>query len=81
MLGDNASLNLNWEAMPIGYYGRSGSVTCGNHPINTPSGNIFNPLTGKVEFLKSNMVDFEVELGFFYWQKFLSRGCVNTKRS
>ena len=60
---DGAPLSANWEHMPIGYYGRAGTVVVSGTPITRPSGQTKNA-DGSIAFGPSARLDFEAEVGF-----------------
>ncbi len=60
---DGDALNPNWEWMPVGYHGRSGTVIVSGTPVRRPRGQVFGPQGGP-EYGASAWLDVEVELGF-----------------
>jgi fumarylacetoacetase len=56
---DDAPLPSNWKHMPLGYYGRAGSLVASGTPIRRPAGVVGPNRRGRTERL-----DFEAELAF-----------------
>ncbi len=52
-------LPANWKHMPIGYYGRSGSIVASGTPVARPAG-----MVAPGEFLPTGRLDFEAEVAF-----------------
>lgn len=62
------ALMPNWKHMPIGYHGRSSSIIVSGEPIHRPKGQKKpNPEEPPV-FGQSNLLDFELEMGFVTFQ-------------
>ena len=61
---DNALLP-NWLHLPIGYHGRSSSIVVSGAPVRRPQGQTRPDDDQPPVFGTSNMVDFELEMGFF----------------
>lgn len=62
------ALMPNWKHMPIGYHGRSSSIIVSGEPIHRPKGQKKpNPEESPV-FGQSNLLDFELEMGFVTFQ-------------
>ena len=51
----------NWLHLPIAYNGRASSVVVSGHTLKRPSGQVL--INQQPQFIPSNKVDFEVELG------------------
>ena len=60
---DSEPLLPNWEHMPVGYHGRSGTVLVDDTPVQRPLGQR-EENDGSVVFGPSTRLDFELELGF-----------------
>jgi fumarylacetoacetase len=56
---DGAALPPNWKQIPLGYYGRSGSVVASGTPVRRPAGTI-----GRDDFGPTRRLDFEAEVAF-----------------
>ncbi len=61
---DNALLP-NWLHLPVGYHGRSSSIVVSGAPVRRPQGQTRPDDKQPPVFGTSNMVDFELEMGFF----------------
>jgi len=61
---DSAPLTPNWRHLPIGYHGRSGTVTVSRTPIRRPCGQSRTAAGAAPVFGPSARLDFEAELGF-----------------
>lgn len=56
----------NWKVLPVGYHGRSSSVVVSGTPIRRPKG-ITQPSEDKPPaFGPSKLMDFELEMAFFF---------------
>ncbi len=55
----------NYKWIPIGYHGRSSSVVVSGTPIRRPSGQRKGPDDHEPHFEPCQMLDYELELGFF----------------
>jgi fumarylacetoacetase len=61
---DSEPLTPNWRHLPIGYHGRSGTVTASGTLVRRPCGQ-FRPVSAAMpSFGPSARLDFEAELGF-----------------
>ncbi len=64
----NNALLPNWKHIPVGYHGRSSSIVVSGEPIHRPKGQKRpNPEEPPV-FGPSNLLDFELEMGFVTFQ-------------
>ncbi|MGH7709165.1 MAG: fumarylacetoacetase, partial [Vulcanimicrobiaceae bacterium] len=54
----------NWRRLPVGYHGRSGSVVVSGTPIVRPSGQKKIDGADEPAFGPTEMLDFELEIGF-----------------
>jgi fumarylacetoacetase len=61
---DAEPLTPNWRHLPIGYHGRSGTVTVSRTPIRRPCGQSRTAGDAAPSFGPSARLDFEAELGF-----------------
>lgn len=62
------ALMPNWKHLPVGYHGRSSSIIVSGEPIHRPKGQKRpNPEAPPV-FGPSNLLDFELEMGFVTFQ-------------
>lgn len=61
---DNA-LNPNWKHLPVGYHGRSSSITAGNGNIRRPSGQIAPSDHPTPRLSPTQKLDLELETAFF----------------
>jgi fumarylacetoacetase len=61
---DSAPLTPNWRHLPIGYHGRSGTVTVSRTPVRRPCGQSRTAADAAPKFGPSARLDFEAELGF-----------------
>jgi len=62
------ALMPNWKHIPVGYHGRSSSIIVSGEPIHRPKGQKRpNPEEPPV-FGPSNLLDFELEMGFVTFQ-------------
>ncbi len=62
------ALMPNWKHIPVGYHGRSSSIIISGEPIHRPKGQKRpNPEEPPV-FGPSNLLDFELEMGFITYQ-------------
>jgi fumarylacetoacetase len=59
---DGDPLTPNWEWMPVGYHGRSGTVLVSGTPVRRPRGQVFGA-EGGPQYGPSAWLDVEVELG------------------
>jgi fumarylacetoacetase len=59
---DGDPLTPNWEWMPVGYHGRSGTVLVSGAPVRRPRGQVFGA-EGGPGYGPSAWLDVEVELG------------------
>ena len=56
----------NWKVLPVGYHGRSSSVVVSGTPVRRPKG-ITQPSEDKPPaFGPSKLMDFELEMAFFF---------------
>merc|ERR1719464_1913828 len=67
--GKDNALQPNWLHLPVGYHGRASSVVVSGTPIRRPNGQLRpkpdeNPIHGPCR-----LMDFELEMGFFYGGK------------
>jgi fumarylacetoacetase len=60
---DGDSLPPNWRHLPVGYHGRAGTVVVSGTPIGRPSGQFWRHGQSSPEYLPSERVDIELELG------------------
>ncbi len=60
---DNALLP-NWLHLPVGYHGRASSIVVSGTPIHRPKGQKKPKDAEKPSFGASNLLDFELEMGF-----------------
>ena len=64
--GKENALMPNWKVLPVGYHGRSSSVVVSGTPIRRPKG-ITQPSEDKPPaFGPSKLMDFELEMAFFF---------------
>ncbi len=63
--GKENALMPNWLHMPIGYHGRASSIVVSETAVNRPSGQIKQPQADIPTFSPTQMLDFELEMGFF----------------
>ena len=63
--GKENALMDNWLHMPIGYHGRASSVVVSETAVTRPSGQIKPTQSDTPIFSPSQMLDFELEMGFF----------------
>jgi fumarylacetoacetase len=61
---DSAPLTPNWQHLPIGYHGRSGTVAVSGTPVVRPSGQQKAPADDAPTFGPSQRLDIEAEVGF-----------------
>jgi fumarylacetoacetase len=61
---DAEPLTPNWRHLPIGYHGRSGTVTVSRTPVRRPCGQSRTAGDAGPSFGASARLDFEAELGF-----------------
>ena len=59
---DGDPLTPNWEWMPVGYHGRSGTVVVSGTPVGARAGRSSAPRAGRY-YGPSAWLDVEVELG------------------
>lgn len=64
---DNALLP-NWKHIPVGYHGRSSSIILSGEPIHRPKGQKKPDPEKPPVFGPSNLLDFELEMGFVTFQ-------------
>lgn len=57
-------LTANWRSIPIGYHGRSGTVSVSGTPVTRPLGQRKGPEDEAPSFGPSLKLDFEAEVGF-----------------
>ncbi|MDZ8053917.1 MAG: fumarylacetoacetase [Aulosira sp. ZfuVER01] len=55
----------NYKYVPIAYHGRASSIVTSNTVIQRPSGQIKKPEDSAPSFTASQMLDYELEVGFF----------------
>ncbi len=60
---DGDPLTPNWDHLPIGYHGRSGTVVVSGTPVRRPSGQV-RSADGTITFGPSARLDIEAEVGF-----------------
>jgi fumarylacetoacetase len=53
----------NWRHLPVGYHGRAGTVVVSGTPVARPSGQFWRHGQPSPEYLPSERVDIELELG------------------
>ena len=63
--GPEHALTANWLQLPIGYHGRSSSITLSGTSVRRPRGQIKLPNASAPSFGPTRQLDFELELGFF----------------
>jgi len=63
--GPEHALTPNWLQLPIGYHGRSSSITLSGTNVRRPRGQLKPPDTSAPIFGPTRQLDFELELGFF----------------
>lgn len=64
--GKENALMSNWKVLPVGYHGRSSSVVVSGTPVRRPKG-ITQPSEDKPPaFGPSKLMDFELEMAFFF---------------
>ncbi|MGY1605559.1 MULTISPECIES: fumarylacetoacetase [unclassified Geodermatophilus] len=61
---DSPPLTPNWQHLPIGYHGRSGTVAVSGTPVVRPSGQRKAPADDAPTFGPSQRLDIEAEVGF-----------------
>jgi len=65
MFRDPANALLpNWRHLPVGYHGRSSSITVSGHNVHRPMGQTMPPNAEQPVYGPSKRVDFELEMGF-----------------
>lgn len=65
MFRDPANALLpNWLHLPVGYHGRSSSITVSGTPVRRPKGQTMPPDAEKPVFGPSKQLDFELEMAF-----------------
>jgi fumarylacetoacetase len=55
----------NYKYLPIAYHGRTSSIVPSGTPIKRPTGQIKKPSTPAPSFEPTQMLDYELEVGFF----------------
>ena len=55
----------NYKYVPIAYHGRASSIVPSDTAIERPSGQIKKPEESAPQFVRSQMLDYELEVGFF----------------
>ena len=68
MFGRDPPLNQNWINIPIGYHGRASSVVVSGTPVRRPRGLVMPKGTTEPVYSKCNVLDYELEMGFFVGQ-------------
>ncbi|MEA3077653.1 MAG: fumarylacetoacetase [Actinomycetota bacterium] len=61
---DGEPLLANWRHLPVGYHGRSSTVVVSGTPVRRPAGQSRPDPAGPPVFGSSQMLDFELEVGF-----------------
>jgi fumarylacetoacetase len=56
-------LSPNWRQLPVGYYGRAGSIVVSGTPVVRPSG-LVAPGSATGKLAPTDALDFELEMGF-----------------
>jgi len=64
MLRPDNPLLPNYKYVPIGYHGRSSSIVVSGTPVRRPSGQRKDPNAASPTFGPSNLLDYELEVGF-----------------
>jgi fumarylacetoacetase len=63
--GPENALMPNWLHLPVAYHGRSSSIVVSGTPVRRPRGQVKQDDQENPVFSASNLVDFELEMGFF----------------
>lgn len=56
----------NWKHLPVGYHGRASSLVVSGAPVVRPHGQTSATDEGPPAFGPSRLLDYELEMGFFY---------------
>lgn len=64
--GKDNALQPNWLHLPVGYHGRASSVVVSGTPIQRPNGQLRPNLDKDPIHGPCRLMDFELEMGFFY---------------
>jgi fumarylacetoacetase len=64
MLGSGSELPAHYRWVPVAYQSRAGTVSVSGRPVRRPRGQLPRP-NGIPEYLPCEMLDFELELGFY----------------
>ena len=64
MLRPDNPLLPNYKYVPIGYHGRSSSIVVSGTPVRRPAGQRKDPNAAAPTFGPSNLLDYELEVGF-----------------
>ncbi|MDW3194832.1 MAG: fumarylacetoacetase [Cytophagales bacterium] len=62
--GKDNALMPNWKHIPVGYHGRSSSITLSGVPVKRPKGQTLPPGAEQPVFGPCKRMDFELEMGF-----------------
>jgi fumarylacetoacetase len=65
MLRPDNPLMPNFKYVPVGYHGRSSTITVSGTPVRRPSGQTLDAATGKPSFGPTRALDYELEVGLF----------------
>jgi len=63
--GEENALMPNWLHLPVAYHGRASSVVLSGTDIRRPRGQVIPPDAKEPVFKESDLLDFELEMGFF----------------
>ena len=63
--GPEKALMPNWRHLPVAYHGRASSIIISGTPLHRPKGQTFPKDAHAPVFGPSNVLDFELEMGFF----------------
>lgn len=58
------ALKPNWKHLPVGYHGRASSIVVSGTDLHRPQGQILPPNSDTPVFGPSQLLDFELEMGF-----------------
>lgn len=62
--GPENALKPNWKHLPVGYHGRASSVVVSGTELHRPQGQVLSDDGKTPIFSESNLLDFELEVGF-----------------